>query len=53
MKPEPEWLETNPWEGLVEQVLLGSEEFVHRINGLLKGDEREQCELRAFEPKVE
>jgi hypothetical protein len=48
-----EGMETNPWEGLVEQVLLGSEEFVHRISGLLKGDEREQRELRVFKPKVE
>lgn len=46
-----EGLESNPWEGLVGQILLGSEEFVEGIKEHFKGDAREQKELRALETR--
>jgi len=39
-------LAESPWEGLVGQVVLGGAEFVQGLQGLLKGNEKEQPGLR-------
>jgi len=41
-------METNPWEGLVGQVLIGSESFVESLKEYFRGDPREQREPRVF-----